>query len=141
MDQRVIDNAKLSAERAASRSHSKRRQVGAVAVTSTGMIIADGHNQMPAHMNPNCEDKDGQTRREVIHAEAVMLAGLKHTILRADVSVVVVTKEPCRHCAELLMNRLPGLQAVFYRDVSVSKPNEGLSMLRIQGVETHRYVS
>lgn len=129
------------AEMAAQESPAKRRKVGAIAMTNNGDIHASGCNQMPPELPQECEDADGNTLPEVLHAEDVMLMNLECSPVRRLVSTVLVTKEPCARCAWRLMESLPGLRSVFYRDVSASRPDEGLAMLRLHGVETHRYVS
>jgi len=50
-------------------SHCKRKQVGALIVKDR-MIISDGFNGTPSGFDNFCEDENGVTKWEVLHAEA-----------------------------------------------------------------------
>lgn len=50
-------------------SHCKRKQVGALIVKDR-MIISDGFNGTPTGFDNCCEDDNGDTKWEVLHAEA-----------------------------------------------------------------------
>ena len=50
-------------------SHCKRKQVGALIVKNR-MIISDGFNGTPSGFDNCCEDEEGVTKWEVLHAEA-----------------------------------------------------------------------
>jgi dCMP deaminase len=92
----------LVAINAASLSFAKRRQVGA-AFVSGGSVLAYGFNGMPAGMPNACEDENGNTLPEVIHAEVNAtrkLAALPY--LEGMWMDLFVTKEPCIECARHL---------------------------------------
>ena len=50
-------------------SYCKRKQVGALIVKDR-MIISDGFNGTPTGFDNCCEDENGVTKWEVLHAEA-----------------------------------------------------------------------
>lgn len=117
------------AQRSAEMSHAERRKVGCVIVHDHS-ILAYGFNGMPAGMLNTCEDKNGITLPQVIHAERNALSkltGLGNWLLHKELTLYV-TKEPCIHCARAILTHSLrygwSLKRLAYRDVSESKPDE-----------------
>lgn len=105
-------------------SRCKRAKVGAIIVKDKN-IISYGYNGTPCGFDNDCEDKNGNTKPEVIHAEtnAILKAGKK--ALGAD---LYVTLSPCIECCKLI--KQSGIKKVYYlnnyRDLT------GLKKLKIQ---------
>lgn len=118
--------------RAAHLSFAKKRKVGAIAVHNCN-IIAYGFNGTPAGCPNECEGADSNTLPNVIHAED----NLSRKILLQGVNPryfdIYVTKEPCFDCA-LILDKFRGLNRLFYKETSGSKPGVGLAVLTKMGV-------
>ena len=69
MKQKFLDAHMKAAEVYASLSSAKRLKVGAV-IVKDNRIISIGYNGTPSGWDNNCEDEHGETKEEVIHAEA-----------------------------------------------------------------------
>lgn len=114
---------------AAKNSVAQRKQVGACIVLPNGLISL-GWNGTPSGFSNNCEDMEGLTKPDVIHAE---INALKKLIV-AGQSVVgarlFVTHSPCINCSINLIDL--GLKEVcfleYYKDTS------GLDLLERSGV-------
>ena len=101
------------AERVAQMSHCTGRKVGAVLVKND-RIISHGWNGMPRGMCNDCENAQGITKDEVLHAEANLIAKLAKSHESGEDSDLYITCSPCIHCAKLIMQI--GIKRVFYRD-------------------------
>ena len=119
---------------AAKLSFAKRRTVGCIAVKNDN-IIGFGFNGTPAGCDNECEDEEGNTLPNVVHAEENLLkkiAALQKVETLAEVDLdgvsLFITKEPCIHCAELISNT-KGIKDIYYCENSVSKPLEGVKHL------------
>jgi len=105
-------------------SRCKRAKVGAIIVKDRN-IISFGYNGTPCGFCNTCEDENGETKNEVIHAEAnaILKAG-KH----AEGSDIYLTLSPCIECCKLI--KQSGINKVYflneYRDLS------GLKKLKIK---------
>lgn len=105
-------------------SRCKRAKVGAVIVKDKN-IISYGYNGTPCGFCNICEDKNGNTKNEVIHAEA-------NAIIKAGINSfnaeIYLTLSPCVDCCKLI--KQAGIKKVYfaeyYRDVS------GLKKLKIK---------
>lgn len=85
----------------ASASHSKRSKVGAV-LALDGRIVGTGYNGTPPGYSNCCEDANGVTLPEVIHAEEnVILFCAKHG-LKTGGSTLYTTLSPCPACAKMI---------------------------------------
>lgn len=101
---------------AASASPDPKRQVGAIAMTSEGRIIATGYNGLqPGYDIP--EDQvstwwlnDNNRRQFVLHAEENLCSLFK----RGQVELVAVTTAPCLTCARLLVAH--GVKRVIFHE-------------------------
>lgn len=102
MTQEHIDNACKLALEEAEKSHCKKRKVGAVIMASNGKILSRGYNRLKDLVFGyiNCEDKDGNTRPEVIHAEiAAITPGVDYIGC-----TIFVTHQPCENCQRAIDN-------------------------------------
>lgn len=86
----------------AENSHCKRKQVGAL-IVKDNMIISDGFNGTPSGMDNCCEDAEGETKWEVIHAEANAILKLTNTPNSCEGATLYITLSPCRDCSKLIL--------------------------------------
>jgi dCMP deaminase len=112
-------------------SHCKRKQVGALIVKDR-MIISDGFNGTPSGFDNCCEDEEGMTKWEVLHAEANAILKVASSTQSAKGATLYITLSPCTQCSKLIhqagINRV--VYANAYRDTS------GLQFLEKAGVKT-----
>ena len=112
-------------------SHCKRKQVGALIVKDR-MIISDGFNGTPSGFDNCCEDEEGMTKWEVLHAEANAILKVASSTQSAKGATLYITLSPCTQCSKLIhqagINRV--VYANAYRDTS------GLQFLEKAGVTT-----
>jgi len=112
-------------------SKATRAKVGAIAVVD-GRIVACGYNGTPPGFDNNCEDENGVTKKEVIHAESNIVAfASKHGVSIRGASVYC-TLSPCVTCAALLS--AAGISRYYYRDTY--RDSDGLRLLADAGIET-----
>jgi dCMP deaminase len=111
-------------------SHCKRKQVGALIVKDR-MIISDGFNGTPTNFDNCCEDEEGNTKWEVLHAEANAILKVASSTQSAKNATLYITLSPCTQCSKLIhqagINRV--VYAKNYRD------NSGLEFLKKAGVK------
>jgi dCMP deaminase len=111
-------------------SHCKRKQVGALIVKDR-MIISDGFNGTPSGFDNCCEDEEGVTKWEVLHAEANAILKVASSTQSAKNATLYITLSPCTQCSKLIHQA--GIKRVVYakdyRDTS------GIDFLRKAGVE------
>jgi dCMP deaminase len=111
-------------------SHCKRKQVGALIVKDR-MIISDGFNGTPTGFDNCCEDNDGITKWEVLHAEANAILKVASSTQSAKGATLYITLSPCTQCSKLIYQA--GIKRVVfansYRDTS------GIDFLEKAGVE------
>ena len=111
-------------------SHCKRKQVGALIVKDR-MIISDGFNGTPTGFDNCCEDNDGITKWEVLHAEANAILKVASSTQSAKEATLYITLSPCTQCSKLIYQA--GIKRVVfansYRDTS------GIDFLEKAGVE------
>ena len=110
-------------------SHCKRKQVGALIVKDR-MIISDGFNGTPTGFDNCCEDDNGITKWEVLHAEANAILKVAASTQSAKNVTLYITLSPCNQCSKLIHQA--GIKRVVfaksYRDIS------GISFLEKAGV-------
>ena len=94
------------------------------------MIISDGYNGTPTGFD-NCCEIDGETKWEVLHAEAnAILKAAKHgTSLKGG--TLYLTMSPCKNCAKLIFQS--GITRVVYRDEY--RDREGIAFLAKAGID------
>lgn len=126
-----LDNLYMDiALRVSKMSHATRRQVGAVLVKDDN-IIAFGWNGMPAGFDNCCEDADGNTKPETIHAEINLFAKLACSTGNAEGATMYLTLSPCATCSQLIIQSKIK-RVVFLETYRISWPIE---MLRDAGIE------
>lgn len=121
------------AVRASQESYAKRKQVGAVILSKTG-LIALGWNALPSGYVHNCELEDGTIDPLVTHAEMNCLYKLAKEGVPTDGSILFVTLSPCLNCAKALAG--VGVSAVYYKD---HHREEALDHLRDMGIKVKQW--
>ena len=111
-------------------SHCKRKQVGALIVKNR-MIISDGFNGTPSGFDNCCEDENGETRWEVLHAEANAILKVASSTQSSAGATLYITLSPCQNCSKLIHQA--GIQRVVYSEQY--KDVSGVKFLEEAGVE------
>ena len=111
-------------------SHCKRKQVGALMVKDR-MIISDGFNGTPTGFENCCENEEGATKWEVLHAEANAILKVASSTQSAKDATLYITLSPCRECSKLIHQA--GIKRVVY--ANAYKDPSGLNFLEKAGVE------
>ena len=124
-----MDTAKIFAEL----SHAQRLHVGAI-VVKDDRIISIGYNGMPSGWSNVCENHIGNTKPEVIHAEANAIAKLAKSNESGNNSVAFITHAPCMECAKLLVQS--GIIEVYY--LQEYRDTSGLNFLDQSNVKVHK---
>lgn len=110
-------------------SYCQRKKVGAIIVKDR-MIISDGYNGTPSGFENCCEDEQGVTRWDVLHAEANAILKVARSTQSCEGATLYITLSPCKECSKLIHQA--GIKRVVYnigyRDES------GLSFLKKAGV-------
>lgn len=113
----------------ASHSKCKRRKVGAI-IHKEGRIISTGWNGTPSGLSNTCEDLEGKTKGEVIHAEAnAILFASKYGIALEGCTLVCSTA-PCIECAKMIIQA--GITKVNYLENYSS--DDGVNLLTAKGI-------
>jgi len=116
---------------AAEQSQADNLKVGAVAVKD-GNVIGIGINGTPVGWYTNkCEDENGNTKQEVYHAEANMVAKIARSTNSSVDATCYVTHSPCIDCAKLLV-QTGFVRVVFERSY---KRIDGIRFLENIGVK------
>lgn len=97
MTQEFIDTASKIALIEAEKSPCKKRKVGAIIVDRDGIVLSKGHNHGRTPYTP-CEDEQGYTTSEVVHAE---IAAIKKGV-NYDDCTIFVTHQPCENCQKAI---------------------------------------
>jgi dCMP deaminase len=97
-DKTFIEVAKLIAQH----SKANRAKVGAILVKNN-RIISIGYNGTPSGFDNTCEDENGITKKEVIHAESNCLMKCACSNESTENSTLYVTMSPCFECAKLII--------------------------------------
>lgn len=111
-------------------SHCERKQVGALIVKGR-MIISDGFNGTPTGFDNCCEDEDGVTKWEVLHAEANAILKVAASTQSSEGATLYITLSPCKQCSKLIHQA--GITRVVYSNAY--KDTSGLEFLEKAGVE------
>lgn len=111
-------------------SHCKRKQVGALIVKDR-MIISDGFNGTPTGFDNCCEDENGETKWEVLHAEANAILKVASSTQSCKNATLYITLSPCTQCSKLIHQS--GIKRVVY--AKTYKDSSGLDFLEKAGVE------
>jgi dCMP deaminase len=118
----------------ASLSYAKRAKVGAIAVRDRN-ILAFGYNGTLPGTGNVCEDENGNTKPEVIHAEENLLMKIVKSSVSIEGACVYVTMSPCINCSRLMANA--GIKKVIYRDTY--RDLSGVYLLRKYGIDVEPY--
>lgn len=114
-------------------SYCVRKKVGCVIVKDDS-IIAIGYNGTNPGEENICEDENGKTKDNVVHAEDNALRKLIRSPNNAIDSTVFVTTCPCIDCARRLAGA--GIKAVYYDEIY--KNTDGIEYLKKRGIEIHK---
>ena len=94
-------------------SYCKRKQVGAIIVRDR-MIISDGYNGTPSGFENCCEDEEGLTRWDVLHAEANAILKVARSTQSCEGATLYITLSPCKECSKLIHQS--GIKRVVYHN-------------------------
>ncbi len=111
-------------------SYCKRKQVGAIIVKNR-MIISDGYNGTPSGFENCCEDQDGQTRWDVLHAEANAILKVARSTQSCEGATLYITLSPCKDCSKLIHQS--GIVRVVY--LEGYHDDAGVQFLKKAGIE------
>jgi len=111
-------------------SHARRNQVGCV-VVKDGNVIAFGYNGTPSGWHNRCEDDNGASLPEVLHAEANAIAKLARGHSSSEGATLYTTLSPCFECAKLIFQA--GITRVVFAEPY--RLANGRAMLANLGVE------
>lgn len=110
-------------------SYCIRKKVGAIIVRDR-MIISDGYNGTPSGFENCCEDDDGMTRWDVLHAEANAILKVARSTQSCEGATLYITLSPCRECSKLIHQS--GIKRVVYQ--TGYRDTSGLEFLMKAGV-------
>lgn len=130
MKAKFIDYFMRVAEETALLSHAKRKQVGCVIVKDR-RILSFGYNGMPTGWDNCCEDEDGNTRPEVLHAEMNSISKIAQSTESSNESTLFCTLSPCLDCAKAIHQA--GISEVIYNEEY--RDTRGIDFLRKCGVK------
>lgn len=105
-------------------SYSERKKVGAV-IVKDNKIISYGYNGTPSGFDNKCEDENGDTKPEVIHAELNAILKIATSNISVENADLYVTMSPCLECAKLIIQAK--IKNVYFHELY--RKNDGLSIL------------
>jgi len=105
-------------------STATRLKVGCI-IVKDDRIISIGYNGMPSGASNVCEE-DGETKPEVLHAEANAILKLAKSNESGLDSSMFTTYAPCIHCAKLILQS--GIKELYYEEDY--KNEEGIELLQ-----------
>ena len=111
-------------------SYCKRKQVGAIIVKDR-MIISDGYNGTPSGFENCCEDEEGLTRWDVLHAEANAILKVARSTQSCEGATLYITLSPCKDCSKLIHQS--GIKRVVYQNGY--RDDSGLQFLIKAGID------
>lgn len=114
-------------------SYCKRKQVGAIIVKDR-MIISDGYNGTPSVFENCCEDEEGLTRWDVLHAEANAILKVARSTQSCEGATLYITLSPCKECSKLIHQS--GIKRVVYHNGY--RDDSGLQFLIKAGIEVEQ---
>ena len=110
-------------------SYCKRKKVGAIIVKDR-MIISDGYNGTPSGFENCCEDEEGVTRWDVLHAEANAILKVARSTQSCEGATLYITLSPCKECSKLIHQA--GIKRVVYNNGY--RDDSGIAFLKKAGV-------
>ena len=111
-------------------SYCERKKVGAIIVKDR-MIISDGYNGTPSGFDNCCEDENGLTHWNVLHAEANAILKVARSTQSCEGATLYITLSPCKDCSKLIHQS--GIKRVVYQ--KGYRDDSGLQFLAKAGVE------
>lgn len=111
-------------------SNAERMKVGCL-VVKNDQIISDGFNGTPTGFDNVCEDEDGSTKKEVLHAESNALSKLAKSTNSSDGATLYCTLSPCFECSKLIVQA--GIKRVIFEEKY--RIEDGIEFLGKAGVE------
>ncbi len=106
-------------------SKCERKKVGCLIVKDTHILSEGVNGTISGHCN-QCEDKDGHTKSEVLHAEQnAIIKAAKHGIA-IDGGEMYLTLTPCTTCA--IMIAQVGIKTLYYGEVYRNR--DGIDFLK-----------
>ena len=134
MKSKFVDLFMTYARETAKVSSAQRLQVGAV-VVKNNRVISIGYNGTPAGWDNICEDEQGNTKSEVMHAEENAILKLARDGESGLGSWMFLTHAPCIHCARMIHG--VGIETIVYGEKY--RNQEGLEFLEKSGIQTVHY--
>lgn len=110
-----------------------RKKVGAVIVKDEN-IISFGWNGTARGRPNECEDENGNTKSDVIHAEQNAIFKLASTTGSAKGATLYLTMSPCSGCTAMI--KQVGIVRVVYEEEY--RDPSGINILRDEGIEVER---
>lgn len=107
----------------------KKRKVGAI-ILSEDRIIATGYNGTFSKSCNTCEDSDGNTFPETIHAEANAILFAAKNGIAVNGCIMLSTCMPCLDCAKMIVQS--GIREIYYLEEYAVKT--GLKCLIRNGI-------
>ena len=114
-----------------SMSHSTRAKVGCL-IVKNGQIISDGYNGTPTGFDNVCEDENGNSKPEVMHAEFNALMKLACSTNSSIGATLYTTMSPRYECAKAIVP--PRIIRVVYN--IKYRLTAGLDLLKQANIET-----
>ena len=100
------------------------------------MIISDGYNGTPSGFDNSCENKNGETKWHVLHAEANAIMKVAASTQSSIGATLYVTLSPCTECSKLIFQS--GIKRVVY--INEYKDRSGLDFLINAGVKVDQII-
>ena len=117
----------------ATASHSKRSKVGAV-LALDGRIVGTGYNGTPPGYNNCCEDSNGTTLPEVVHAEENVILFCARHGLKTGGTTLYTTLSPCPSCSKMIA--AAGIVTLVYEQEY--RNLDGIALLLKMGVSVRK---
>lgn len=111
-------------------SYCQRKKVGAIIVKDQ-MIISDGYNGTPSGFDNCCEDNEGKTKWDVLHAEANAILKVARSTQSCEGATLYITLSPCKECSKLVHQS--GIKRLVYS--KGYRDDSGLLFLEKAGIE------
>ena len=111
-------------------SYCNRLKVGAVIVKDNN-ILSFSYNGTPVGCKNNCEDKNNNTKPEVLHAESNAILKCTKNGLSTNNATLFCTHSPCLQCSKLILQA--GITSVFYSDIY--RHTDGLKLLQKNNIK------
>lgn len=119
-----------TAKRSALMSYCNRKKVGAVLVKDKRILINSWNGTFSGSKCNACEDENGNTLPEVIHAEQNIICFASKYGIATKECIMYCTLSPCDTCAALIIQS--GIKEVVYDEVY--RNTTGIDILKNAGV-------